>query len=98
MEVLPTPIEFEWDKGNIDKNLIKHGITDGECEEPFLDPGRKIFRDRIHSKNEERFAVIGKTKQERLLIITFTVRRDRIRVISARGVNRKEKPLYEKTT
>lgn len=96
--ILPKPITFDWDKGNVGKNWIKHGVTDQESEEPFFDPRRKIFKDQIHSGREERFAVIGKTKQERLLITTFTVRQSRIRVISSRDVNKKEKPLYEKAT
>lgn len=96
--ILPKPITFEWDKGNIGKNWIKHDVTDQESEEPFFDPNRKIFRDQVHSGHEERFAIIGKTKQGRLLITTFTARRSRIRIISSRDVNRKEKPLYEKTT
>ncbi len=86
---------FDWDKGNIDKNWISHEVTDRECEEPFFDPHRKILRDTLHSEGEKRFLLFGKTEQYRLLCVTFTIRRNRIRVISARDANRKEKPLYE---
>ena len=96
MSILPKLIAFEWDKGNAGKNWIKYSVADKESEEPFFDPNRKIFRDKLHSEHEERFAIIGKTKQQRLLIITFTIRRGCIRVISARDVSKKEKPLYEK--
>ncbi|MBI2637196.1 MAG: BrnT family toxin [Parcubacteria group bacterium] len=92
----PNIAGFEWDIGNAGKNLMKHGVTDGECEEPFFDPRRKILKDALHSGGEKRFLLFGKTEQRRLLCVSFTIRRNRIRVISARDANRKEKPLYEK--
>lgn len=49
-------------------------------------------------KEEERFILIGKTKKERVLFVVFTKRETRIRIISARDLNRKEGILYEKTT
>lgn len=89
--------EFEWDKGNIDKNK-KHVVEDQEAEESFLDEGKVIFKDSIHSQSEDRFVLIGKTKKERLLYIIFTKRGKKIRIISARDTNRKEVSLYEETT
>ena len=87
--------EFEWDKGNTGKNL-KHEVEDQESEEVFLDDHRFIFKDRVHSQGEERFRIIGKTKKNRLLFVAFTVRGKKIRVISARDINKKEVYLYEK--
>jgi len=86
--------EFEWDKGNIGKNK-KHSVEDKEAEEVFLDGHRFIFKDRVHSKNEERFRIIGKTKKRRLLFIAFTIRGNKIRIISGRNINKKEVYLYE---
>jgi len=51
-------------------------------------------RDITHSENEERYIVVGKTKNETLLFIVFTIRKNKIRVISARNLNRKEKNLF----
>ncbi|MBL7156240.1 MAG: BrnT family toxin [Candidatus Pacebacteria bacterium] len=89
---------FQWDKGNIDKNLLKHRTSDQECEEVFFDFSKKILKDALHCGKEERYIVIGKTKKQRLLFIVFTVRSNKIRIISARDLNKKEKHLYEKRT
>ena len=98
MVVIKEPLEFQWDKGNIGKNQKKHGVGENEAEEPFFDKKRKTFRDRVHSGKEERFRVIGKTKAGKLLFIAFTVRSKKVRIISARDVNRKEVSLYEEKT
>jgi len=98
MLTIREPVEFVWDKGNKDKNWIKHEVTDRECEEVFFDEEKKTFKDELHSKGEERFRVIGKTERERLLFVVFTARKGRIRIISARDVNKKEVKLYEEKT
>lgn len=95
MRVVKDAYEFEWDKGNIGKN-IKHKVEDKESEEVFLDNRRFIFKDRLHSRSEERFRIIGKTKKSRILFVAFTKRNKKIRIISARDINRKEVSLYEK--
>lgn len=86
---------FEWDKGNKGKNLIKHKIIDEECEEVFFDQNKKILTDIIHSGTEERHILIGKTKKQRLIFLVFTIRKNKIRIISARDLNNKEYKLYE---
>lgn len=88
---------FEWDKGNIGKNK-KHTVEDEEAEEVFFDKNKKTFIDRVHSGQEERLRVVGKTRNNRLLFVVFTMRGKDIRVISARDVNKKEVYLYEKIT
>jgi len=87
-------VEFEWDKGNTGKN-IKHNVEDKEVEEAFFDKAKKTFKDRVHSGQEERFRIVGKTKKGRILFIVFTIRKNKIRIISARDINRKEVRLYE---
>lgn len=89
--------EFEWDKGNAGKNK-KHGVDDAESEEPFFDPHKVVLKDALHSGDEERFVLLGKTKKERILYVVFAKREKKIRIISARDLNRKERPLYEKKT
>jgi len=89
---------FVWDKGNIDKNWEKHRVRGTECEEVFFDENKVVSKDVLHSGGEERFIVLGKTKRDRLLFVVFTIRRRKLRVISARDVNRKERKLYEKET
>lgn len=90
---------FDWDKGNIDKNLIKHDVTDEESEEVFSN-NPFVSEDIQHSMQEQRFQALGETHQGRLLFVSFTIRevdeRLKIRVISARDMNRKEEIKYEK--
>ena len=95
MKIVRKVLAFEWDRGNKGKNFEKHGVTDEECEEIFFDPEKKILRDRLHSGHEERFIILGKTKLGRLLFLVFTIRKNKIRVISARDINKREGPLYE---
>ena len=91
------PVKFDWDKGNINKNLQKHNVTDKESEEAFFDSRLRVYYDKGHSKKEERYYALGKTLKGQILFIVFTIRNDRIRIISARDINKKEKMEYEKT-
>lgn len=93
---LPTPLSFDWDKGNLDKNLKKHKVYFKEAEEIFFNKPLKIFPDRNHSIREKRFAALGVTNRKRKLTIVFTLRGEKIRVISARDQSRKERSEYEK--
>lgn len=85
---------FEWDKGNITKNL-KHGVSVKECEEVFFN-GPFLKKDVTHSEVEERFFALGSTDVGRLLLVVFTRRGTNIRVISAREMSRKERKFYER--
>jgi uncharacterized DUF497 family protein len=96
MRIFPDPIIFEWDKGNIKKNYEKHGVTNQEAEELFSNEPFIISEDTKHSvKNEQRFQALGKTKSGRKLFLSFTVRINKIRVISIRDMNKKEEVIYE---
>jgi uncharacterized protein len=95
----PDPLEFEWDDGNKDKNWLKHGVRQAEAEEVFFDVHKKLAKDVLHSTtNEARYILLGVTKGKRLLFIVFTLRGDKVRVISARDAHKKERPLYETKT
>ena len=98
MVALPEPVAFVWDTGNERKNLEKHGVTPQEAEEIFFDPQKKLLQDKFHSGKEDRYILLGQTKRQRLLFVVFTIRSRRIRVISARDLNKKERPLYEEAT
>lgn len=88
---------FEWDKGNIDKSFQKHGITAREAEELFLDENVLLVEDVKHSQREERKIAIGKNARQKLLFAAFTVRKYKIRIISVRVANQRERRQYEKT-
>ena len=96
MKIVPEPMAFEWDKGNFDKNLKKHKVTNRESEEVFKNDPLIILEDVGHSVKEKRFSALGKTNESRLLFLSFTLRKDRIRVISVRDMSQKEEVKYEK--
>lgn len=89
------PLRFDWDKNNKDKNWQKHKVDFKEGEEVFLNKPLKTFYDVKHSQKEDRFITLGVTNKERKLIITFTIRGKKIRIISARDQSRKERRFYE---
>ena len=92
---------FDWDKGNSDKNRLRHDVSDGECEEIFFNAPLFFFDDAKHSDQELRFAAFGLTNSGRSLTVVFTRRKKLVRVISARDMNRKERKVfkdYEKNT
>ncbi|CAH1044244.1 BrnT family toxin [Halomonas sp. TD01] len=90
---------FDWDEGNSRKNAEKHSVSQSEAEETYFNEPLLVLEDSKHSQKEPRFHALGKTDDERLLHITFTLRHHRtlIRVISARDMHRKERALYEQT-
>ena len=85
---------FEWDEGNAVKNWEKHGVSQSECEQIFFSKPLIVKRDKKHSVVETRFFALGKTDTDRLLFIVFTVRGEKIRVISARDMTRAERRRY----
>ena len=89
-------LEFDWDKGNTNKKWIKHKVTNEEAEEIFFNEPLTIFEDLNHSSKEERFVSYGRTDEGRKLTIIFIIRKNKIRIISARDQNRKEGKIYEK--
>ena len=88
-------VGFQWDQGNIDKNLIKHDVENWECEQVFFNRPLLVLDDPKHSISEKRWAAFGKTDADRLLIVIFTKRDNLIRVISAREMNKKERKFYD---
>ena len=90
---------FNWDEGNTRKNE-KHGVSMAEAEQVFFNAPLILLEDAKHSSAEPRFHALGQTDDDRLLHITFTLRDvgEKIRVISARDMHRKEKAIYEKAT
>lgn len=88
--------EFEWDKANLSKSYFEHGVLPKETEEFFLDNESIVLSGIEHSKKEERFIIFGKTVHKHNLFVVFTFRQDRIRVISARKMHKKEVLKYEK--
>ena len=86
---------FEWDEANR-SHIAKHNVVPQEAEDVFFDPDNTLDEDIEHSTVEKRFLIIGKTKDERLLYQIFTIRGNKIRIVSSRNLNKKEVSLYEK--
>jgi uncharacterized DUF497 family protein len=85
---------FQWDQGNLEKNWLKHGVSPLECEQVFFNQPLVVVPDLKHSQGEERFYALGRTDTDRYLFVVFTVRGRKLRVISARDMNRKERSVY----
>ena len=92
---LPEFEGFDWDEGNVEKNWHSHQVTPQEAEQVFFNRPLLVADDEKHSRAEKRYLVLGQTDEDRPLFIAFTVRNRRIRVISARDMNRKERKVYE---
>jgi uncharacterized DUF497 family protein len=90
-------VGFQWDQGNLDKNLVKHKVENWECEQIFFNAPLLVLEDPSHSRAEKRWAAFGRTDAGRLLLVIFTKRGDLLRVISARDMNRKEREFYEES-
>jgi uncharacterized DUF497 family protein len=89
-------VRFDWDAFNDIKSYTKHGVSCLEAESVFQDPKRLDFADPLHSRSENRFVTVGRSNRPRVLFIAWTLRGDKVRVISARPSSRKERKLYEK--
>lgn len=87
---------FEWDTGNLG-HIQKHNVNYRECEEVFFNKQLVINKDQSHSQGEERFRVYGKTNIGRLLFIIITIRNNKIRIISCRDQNKKERKEFKGT-
>lgn len=85
--------EFDWDTGNIQKNWDGHGVAWEECEDALMN-NPLIIEDAKHSEYERRYIALGGTTSGRSLFIVFTLRYDKIRVISARDQHKKERSSH----
>lgn len=86
---------FDWDKGNVLKIWERHGVSMAECEQAFFNRPLTAAPDIRHSAREPRHYALGQTDAGRRLFLVFTIRSDILRVISARGMSRKERRRYE---
>lgn len=87
--------EFEWDDDKAAGNFRKHKISFDEGATIFNDPLIAHMADPDHSEKEERFIVLGKSVEGNLLVVVFTEREDRLRIISCRKATKSERKIYE---
>lgn len=88
-------IEFEWDPQKDKANRLKHRISFGEAATVLRDPlGITVF-DPDHSQEEDRYITVGTSKRGQAVMVAYTDRGNRIRIISARPLSRAEREQYE---
>ena len=87
-------IGFQWDLGNSSKNWDKHRVTRIECEQVFFNKPILIADDKKHSTKEKRWFVLGNTDFDRKLFLVFSIRKNLIRIVSARNMSKKEKEIF----
>ncbi len=90
------PIKFEWNNLKNRINTEKHGISFEEASSVFYDENALLFDDPAHSKNEERFLIIGISRKARICIVSHCYRNKEsvIRIISARRATKREIAIY----
>jgi uncharacterized protein len=85
-------VEFEWDPDKAANNLGKHRVRFAEAATVFEDDAALTMLDDV--PDEERFVALGMGSMGRVLVVVYTTRGDRIRVISARKATRRERSRY----
>jgi uncharacterized DUF497 family protein len=86
---------FEWDPEKARQNEQKHGVTFFEASEVFGDDHSSSVEDPDHSIDEARYLIFGMSARGRYLLVSYTERGDRIRLISARQMTSQERRAYE---
>jgi uncharacterized protein len=90
-------LNFRWDPRKASTNLAKHGVSFEEAATAFGDPLSLTIPDPDHSDEEQRFILLGRSRQGRLLIVAHAEIGDTIRIVSARRAMRRERLAYEES-
>ncbi|SRR6266516_2969079 len=95
LECYTALVDLEWDEAKAKANFEKHGVSFADAATVFDDPLYVDFYDPDHSFDERRYLIIGSSKEDRILIVSYTERNDVVRLISAREVTTTERKAYE---
>jgi hypothetical protein len=87
---------FEWDEDKARRNEAKHGVSFHEGKTVFNDPFAVTVTDPDHAECKDRWLDIGFTSRGRLVVVWYTERNDRIRIIGCRKATRDERSCYTK--
>lgn len=88
-------LDFEWDEDKAVANLKKHKISFEEAKTVFADPFAITIDDPKHSADEHRFVDTGISANGKILVVSYTEREQKIRLISCRKATRTERKIYE---
>lgn len=97
-EYFPDLTGFQWDAGNSEKNWLNHDVSRAETEQAFFTRPVLLKPDLQHSRMEERYYLLGRTKAGRRLTIVLTIRDTLVRPIMARDMSRRERRLFVEET
>jgi hypothetical protein len=91
-------IYFQWDENKNAVNKKKHGISFEEAKTVFYDEEALLIDDPEHSKDEERFIILGFSNMANMLVVCHCYRENEtvIRIISARKATKNETKQYIK--
>jgi uncharacterized protein len=91
-------IRFEWDERKNRENQHKHGVSFEEAETVFFDENAIQYYDPDHSRDEDRFIMLGISLKPRVLVVCHCFRAGDsiIRLISARKANKEEAKTYRR--
>ncbi len=84
---------FEWDEQKAASNLLKHGVSFDEAVHAFDDPDALEVFDTRAEYGEERIILTG-YNGDGILVVVYTERRVKTRIISARRASRNERNNY----
>lgn len=88
-------LDFDWDEDKAIANLKKHKISFEEAKTVFADPFSITVNDPKHSLDEHRFVDIGSAAKGKVLVVSYTQRGEKIRLISCRKSTKAERKIYE---
>ena len=88
-------LKFEWDEDKADANFKKHKVDFEEAKTVFGDPSSVTINDPRHSVGEQRFIDIGASVNRKILVVSYTQRGQKIRLISCRKATGAERKIYE---
>lgn len=86
-------MDFEWDPTKADSNLRKHDVAFAKAAQVLSDPALVEMPDPYDEREEDRWIAIGRVEPY-ILVVVFTYRSGKIRLISARKAERYERRIY----
>jgi uncharacterized DUF497 family protein len=86
---------YDWDPSKAEANFFKHGVTFDEAATIADDPLHRTWPDTRHGRGDDRFVLIGKSKEGLLLIVITSEGGPRPRIISARRATKRERHAHE---
>jgi len=91
-------VVFEWDPAKAVANFAKHGVTFEEALTVFMDPIARIHGDPDHSKAEAREIIVGHSIHQRLLLVSFVERGEKVRSSAPGPLRRPSDEIMKKKT